>query len=61
MGIKPAIASRPSNGDVLKVPRIQIVALLCILPKIFIWYERGNAYTLSSKSKIKKIEMKNKK
>ena len=41
MGIKPAIAFRPSDGDVLKVPRIQIAALLCILPKIFIWYERG--------------------
>ena len=41
MGIRPVIASRPSDGDVLNAPKIQIAALLCILPKIFIWYKRG--------------------
>ena len=41
MGIKPTIALIPSNGDVLNASKIQIAALLCILPKIFIWYDRG--------------------
>ena len=41
IGIIPAIASIPSVGDVLKAPRIQIAALLCIFPNIFMWYERG--------------------
>ena len=41
MEIRLAIASRPSKGDVLKAPSIQIVALLCIFPKIFIWYDKG--------------------
>ena len=41
MLIKLTIASIPSEGDVLNAPNIQIVALLCILPKIFIWYDKG--------------------
>ena len=41
MEIIPMIASMPSVGEVLNAPKIQIVALLCILPKIFMWYERG--------------------
>jgi len=32
MGMIPAIALIPSEGDVLKAPKIQIAALLCILP-----------------------------
>jgi len=40
MGIILAIASIPSVGEVLNVSKIQIVAFLCILSKIFIWYER---------------------
>jgi len=35
MGIILAIASMPSVGEVLNAPEIQMVALLCILPKIF--------------------------
>jgi len=41
MGIKPAKASILYEGEVLKVPSIQIVALLCIFPKIFRWYAIG--------------------
>jgi len=41
MGIILAIASIPSIGEVLNAPKIQMAALLCILPKIFMWYERG--------------------
>jgi len=41
MGTIPAIASMPLVCEVLNAPKIQIVALLCILPKIFMWYERG--------------------
>ena len=35
------IASSPSVGDVLKAPRIQMVALLYIFLRIFKGYERG--------------------
>jgi len=35
MGIRPAMASIPNEGDFLKAPSIQMVALLCILPSIF--------------------------
>ena len=41
MEIKPAIASIPSMGNVLKAPRIQMLALLCIFPRIFMWYDKG--------------------
>jgi len=41
MGMRPAIASSPSVGDVLKAPRIQMAALLCIFSSIFKEYERG--------------------
>jgi len=41
MGIRLVIASSPSVGDVLKAPRIQMTALLCIFPSIFKGYERG--------------------
>ena len=41
MGIRPAMASSPSVGNVLKAPSIQMVALLCIFPRIFMGYERG--------------------
>ena len=41
MGIRPAIALIPLVGDVLNIPRIQIVALLCIFPNIFKEYKRG--------------------
>jgi len=37
----PTIALIPSEDDVLKAPNIQIVALLCIFPKIFMWYDKG--------------------
>ena len=37
----PTNASIPSEGDILKAPQIQIVALLCILLNNFIWYNRG--------------------
>ena len=40
MEIRPAIALRSSIGDVLKAPRIQIVALLCIFLRIFMWYDK---------------------
>ena len=35
IGMMPAIASMPSRGDVLKAPRIQMDALLCILLRTF--------------------------
>jgi len=35
-GMIPAMALMLSDGDVLKVPKIQIAALLCILFRIFI-------------------------
>jgi len=41
IGIIPAIALIPLVGDVLEAPKIQIAALLCIFPNIFMWYERG--------------------
>ena len=41
MGMRPAIVSRPSVGNVLKAPSIQMVALLCIFPRIFMGYDRG--------------------
>ena len=41
MGMSPAMASRPSIGGVLKTPRIQMVVLLCIFPRIFMGYDRG--------------------
>ena len=41
MGIRPVIALRPSIGDVLKASRIQMAALLCIFPRIFMWYDKG--------------------
>ena len=37
IGIIPAMASMPSEGKVLKAPKIQMAALLCILSRIFIW------------------------
>ena len=41
MGMRLAIALRLSVSNVLKAPSIQIVALLCIFPRIFVGYERG--------------------
>jgi len=41
MGIRPAIALRLSVGNVLKAPSIQMAALLCIFPRIFMGYDRG--------------------
>jgi len=41
MGISPAMASMPSVGEVLKAPRIQMAALLCIFPNSFLWYNKG--------------------
>jgi len=35
IGMRPASASMPSRGDVLKAPRIQVAALLCILLRTF--------------------------
>jgi len=40
MGMRPAMASIPSIGEVLNAPNIQMVALLCIFPKIFTEYKR---------------------
>ena len=40
IGIILAIASMLSVGEVLNASKIQMAALLCILSKIFIWYER---------------------
>ena len=39
--MSPAIASSPSVGNVLNASSIQMVALLCIFPRIFMGYERG--------------------
>ena len=41
MGMSLAIASRLSVGKVLKAPRIQMVALLCIFLRIFMGYDKG--------------------
>ena len=41
IGMRPAIASSSSVGDVLNAPRIQTAALLYIFPSIFKGYERG--------------------
>jgi len=41
MGMRPAMASRLSVGNVLKAPSIQIAALLYIFPRIFMGYDRG--------------------
>ena len=35
------MASIPSNGNVLKAPKIQMAALLYILSKILMWYNKG--------------------
>ena len=40
MGIIHVIASIPSEGDILNAPEIQIAALLCILFKFFMWYDK---------------------
>jgi len=39
IGIIPVMASIPSEGEDLKAPKIQMAALLCILSRIFIWYD----------------------
>ena len=41
MGVRPAITSIFSKGDVLKAPSIHIAALLCILPRILSRYDKG--------------------
>jgi len=41
MGMSSEMASRLSVGEVLKAPRIQIAALLCIFSRIFIGYNKG--------------------
>ena len=41
MGIIPMKALISSEGDVLNASKIQIAALLCILLKIFMWYDNG--------------------
>jgi len=41
MDIRSAIASIPSVGEVLNVPRIHIAALLCILPRALRGYAKG--------------------
>jgi len=33
--MRPAMASMPNKGDILKAPNIQMAAFLCILPNIF--------------------------
>jgi len=38
--MRPAMALKLSVGDVLKAFNIQMVALLCIFPRIFIGYNR---------------------
>ena len=35
IGMSPASALMPLRGDVLKAPRIQVAALLCILLRTF--------------------------
>ena len=39
--MRPAIALSSLIGDVLKAPKIQMAALLCIFSSIFKGYERG--------------------
>ena len=39
--MSPAIASSPFIGDVLNAPSIQMVAFLCIFPRIFMRYKKG--------------------
>ena len=41
IGMRPTIASISSEEDILKASSIQMVALLCILLRIFSGYERG--------------------
>ena len=41
MGISPMMASSPFVDNVLKASSIQMSALLCIFPRIFMGYERG--------------------
>jgi len=41
MGMSPTMASRLSIGEVLKAPRIQMAALLCIFLRIFMGYDKG--------------------
>ena len=41
IGMMPVMASMPSKGNVLKASRIQMAALLCILLRIFMWYDIG--------------------
>jgi len=41
IGMMLVIASIPSDREVLKAPRIQMAALLCILLRIFMWYDAG--------------------
>ena len=41
IGMRPASASMPSRGDILNALNIQMAALLCILLRIFIWYDTG--------------------
>jgi len=41
IGIIPVMASIPSEGEDLKAPKIQMAALLCILSRIFMWYDNG--------------------
>ena len=41
MEMRPAMALRPSVGNVLKASSIQMVALLCIFLRIFMGYDRG--------------------
>ena len=41
MEMSPAIALSSSVDDILNAPSIQMVALLCIFPRIFMGYERG--------------------
>jgi len=41
IGIILAMASIPSDGNVLKASKIQMAALLYILSRIFIWYNKG--------------------
>jgi len=41
MGISPAMASTPYEGEVLKAPNIHIAARLCIFSNIFMWYAIG--------------------
>ena len=41
IGMSPAMALMPDDGDILKAPKIQMAALLCIFPNIFRGYNRG--------------------